>query len=67
MEVEREDISSSAAAAVSSSSSAAAIAAADAKDQLPWVEKYRPDNLSEIISHEHIVSTSKAPYFFSVC
>lgn len=25
---------------------------------IPWIEKYRPSNLDEVISHEEIVSTS---------
>jgi DNA polymerase III delta prime subunit len=29
------------------------------KNNLPWIEKYRPNELSEIISHEHIVQTIK--------
>ena len=27
-----------------------------AKDTLPWVEKYRPDSLDELIAHEEIIS-----------
>jgi len=30
----------------------------DAKDALPWVEKYRPDKLDDLIAHEDIISTS---------
>ena len=26
-----------------------------AKDTLPWVEKYRPDSLDELIAHEEII------------
>ena len=26
---------------------------------LPWVEKYRPSSLSDMIAHEEIISTSK--------
>ena len=26
---------------------------------LPWVEKYRPATLDDLISHEEIISTSK--------
>ncbi len=29
-------------------------------ESIPWVEKYRPNDLSELIGHEHTVSTSKA-------
>ena len=28
---------------------------------MPFVEKYRPDDLSQIISHHEIVATSKYP------
>jgi hypothetical protein len=28
-------------------------------DNLPWVEKYRPKTLEELVSHEDITSTSK--------
>ncbi len=28
------------------------------KSNLMWIEKYRPESLSEIISHEHIIQTS---------
>jgi replication factor C subunit 3/5 len=28
-------------------------------DTLPWVEKYRPKTLDELVSHEDITSTSK--------
>ena len=28
-------------------------------DNLPWVEKYRPKQLSDLISHEEIITTSK--------
>lgn len=31
----------------------------DAKSNLPWVEKYRPATLDDLISHEEIISTSK--------
>lgn len=27
------------------------------KDSLPWVEKYRPKNLSQLLAHQHIVNT----------
>ena len=27
-----------------------------AKDSLPWVEKYRPNSLSEMIAHDEIIS-----------
>ena len=30
-----------------------------AKDALPWVEKYRPDKLDDLIAHEDIISTSE--------
>lgn len=30
---------------------------------LPFVEKYRPDDLSQIISHREIVSTSKYSFW----
>lgn len=28
-------------------------------DSLPWVEKYRPADLRELISHEQIIDTSE--------
>ena len=28
-------------------------------ETLPWIEKYRPSNLNDIISHERIISTLK--------
>lgn len=31
----------------------------DELDTLPWVEKYRPQTLDELVSHEDITSTSK--------
>jgi len=32
---------------------------AERAQSLPFVEKYRPDNLTQIISHTDIVQTSK--------
>ena len=32
------------------------------RENLPFVEKFRPDSLSEIISHTEIISTSKPPH-----
>jgi len=36
---------------------------------LPWVEKYRPKQLDDLISHQDIISTSKEgvlnDYFFN--
>ena len=32
-------------------------------ETIPWVEKYRPNDLTELIGHEHTVSTSKAQIF----
>ena len=31
----------------------------EVKRNLPWVEKYRPKSLDELISHKEIISTSK--------
>ena len=28
------------------------------KKNIPWVEKYRPSNLNDVIAHEEIVRTS---------
>lgn len=36
-----------------------AFAIAEELDNLPWVEKYRPKTLDEVVSHEDITSTSK--------
>ena len=30
----------------------------DKKKNIPWVEKYRPSNLNDVIAHEEIVKTS---------
>lgn len=35
----------------------------DELDSLPWVEKYRPQTLDELVSHQDITSTSKSPLF----
>jgi hypothetical protein len=32
---------------------------AAAKQSLPWVEKYRPSSLDELIAHEDIISIRK--------
>lgn len=34
------------------------------KKSLPWVEKYRPESLDDLISQEHIVKT--CIFFFSL-
>jgi len=31
---------------------------ASADTSLPWVEKYRPEGLKDVIAHEDIISTS---------
>lgn len=31
----------------------------EAKENIPWVERYRPSNLNDLISHTHIISTIK--------
>ena len=36
-----------------------------AEQHMPFVEKYRPDDLSQIISHHEIVATSKYTFNFS--
>lgn len=28
---------------------------------LPWVEKYRPKNLDDVVSHQDIIGTSRCP------
>lgn len=35
------------------------LAVTDELDNLPWVEKYRPQTLDDLVSHEDITSTSK--------
>lgn len=40
------------------SSAAAAVAAPTSRDFLPFVEKYRPTNLDDLVSQNHIVTTS---------
>lgn len=59
------DIAEDAPVAVSSSSGAAI----NNKNGLPWVEKYRPSSLDELIAHEDIINilnqlieTSKLPH-----
>ena len=37
-----------------------------AKENLPWVEKYRPNSLDDLISHEDIIRTSNVPCLFSL-
>lgn len=36
---------------------------ANREDNLPWVEKYRPDGLKDVIAHEDIISTSTKSLF----
>ena len=36
----------------------------DKKKNIPWVEKYRPSNLNDVIAHEEIVKTSNFYFFF---
>ena len=31
---------------------------------LPWVEKYRPTSLDDLIAHENIISTSKTAFYY---
>lgn len=33
-----------------------------AQDTLPWVEKYRPSSLEQVMSHQYIISTCTLPY-----
>lgn len=42
-----------------SSEADAAAAAAAAKEGLPWVEKYRPETLEDVVSHQDITATRK--------
>ena len=37
------------------------MAAEKVTQNLPWVEKYRPKHLDDLISHKEIISTSKLP------
>jgi len=32
---------------------------------IPWIEKYRPEKLEDLISHTHIVGTSKLSIDYS--
>ena len=41
---------------VGASSSSSSIEGNYVHDNLPWVEKYRPDSLSEMVSHEEIIT-----------
>lgn len=36
---------------------------AEAKKTLPWIEKYRPATLADLVSHEDIVKTRTLHYF----
>jgi len=38
----------------------------DNKDQagIPWIEKYRPSTLDDLIGHKHTIETSK--YYFLI-
>ena len=42
----------------SSSSSSASSAGIHAADNRPWVEKYRPKDMSDLLGHEDITRTS---------
>lgn len=33
---------------------------------LPWVEKYRPDRLTDIVSHQEILKTCRCLFFFNL-
>jgi replication factor C subunit 3/5 len=52
-----EEEKSNHAAAAAASSAAAAAKAEATKESLPWVEKYRPTALDELISHADIINT----------
>jgi len=41
-----------------------ALAFTEELDNLPWVEKYRPQTLDDLVSHEDITSTSKTSIVF---
>ena len=43
----------------SDTAAATAGAAHDARSTLPWVEKYRPESLDDLIAHEDIIATSE--------
>lgn len=34
-------------------------------DNLPWVEKYRPATLDDLVSHKDITSTSKPTFMYT--
>jgi hypothetical protein len=36
----------------------------DREKNLPWVEKYRPSSLQDLIAHESIISTSAFVFMF---
>jgi replication factor C subunit 3/5 len=38
------------------------IPAGGIKGNLPWVEKYRPQTLDDLVSHKEIIRTSKFPF-----
>jgi hypothetical protein len=39
----------------------------DAPTTIPWVEKYRPATLSDLISQQDIVNTSEYDAAFAMC
>ncbi len=47
-------------------SSSSSTASATGSDTIMWVEKYRPNNLDELIAHEQIISTSMCFHKFFV-
>ena len=50
----------------SSSMTDVQIQAAARKEALPWVEKYRPNSLDELIAHEDIISICKRHWFIAL-
>ena len=48
-----------------SSSAAAGGGTKRERASLPWVEKYRPKGLGDLIAHQHIISTSKHQRFWA--
>lgn len=37
----------------------------EAEPNMPWVEKYRPEHLNDLISHESILNTRKSDTKYS--
>jgi hypothetical protein len=55
------------AAASSVGDSAAALRREESHKTLPWIEKYRPSTLHDLIAHDEIITTRTSLLLFSSC